>query len=283
MKKRFLLCALSLFSGVANAQKASDTLQKMIATERAFAQMSLDKGTKTAFLSYFAPTGVTFQNNEPTNGQAHWQKQPEDKGKLQWIPVYGNISTSGDLGYDTGPWAYYTNKTDAKAYANGSFITVWRKQNDGTWKVALDLGVGHPELASSNFIASAELGGKPANQDTAMVKAALLSLDYLFSKIIEKESAAKVYSPYLSENTRLYRYGIQPLTQKNEILKLLEKPSQQAKFEPINGDVSQAGDLGYVYGKASAGDKVGNYLRVWRRSAKHEWKLLLEVVTLPVE
>ncbi|MFN8352956.1 MAG: hypothetical protein U0Y10_00795 [Spirosomataceae bacterium] len=283
MKKLLTLALMGWASAISVAQKAPQALQQMIAAEKAFAQLSLDNGTNTAFLAYFAPTGVTFQNNQPTNGQAHWQKQPEDKGKLTWTPIFGNIASSGDLGYDTGPWAYYTTKADTKPSATGSFITVWQKQSTGVWKVALDLGVGHSEIAATPFVAASSLGGKPANQDTAMVKAALISTDYLFSKTLLSDGALRAYSPYLTDNTRLYRYGVEPILQKGDILKLLEKPSQKTKFEPMGGGVSQAGDLGYVYGTATTDDKVGNYLRVWRRSAKHTWELALEVVALPVE
>lgn len=283
MKTLLLFVAFGVITSLAQAQKASEALQKMIATERAFAQMSLDKGTKMAFSTFFAPSGVTFQNNLPTNGQLHWQKQPEDKGKLQWKPLFANIALAGDLGFTTGPWAYFTRRTDASPNATGSFVTIWKKQPDGSWKVALDLGVGHSALPETAFMPATKLGGKPISQDTSLIKAALMSADYLFSKAIQNDDVLKVYESYLSNDVRLYRYGSQPIMKKNEALKILIKPSQKIKFEPLGGGVSAQGDLGYVYGSASVGDKAGNYLRVWRRAGKREWEIILDLATLPVE
>ena len=44
---------------------------------------------------------------------------------------------------------YLNDSKDAKPAAFGNFMTVWKKQTDGSWKFALDLGISNPEPKAS--------------------------------------------------------------------------------------------------------------------------------------
>jgi ketosteroid isomerase-like protein len=57
---------------------------------------------------------------------------------LTWEPLYADISVSGDLGYTYGLFASHT-KT-GKLLGRGKYVTIWKKQRDGTWKYVLDGG-----------------------------------------------------------------------------------------------------------------------------------------------
>ena len=47
-----------------------------------------------------------------------------------------------DLVYETGTWSYtYTPPGEAEKTAGGRYVTVWRKQPDGGWKMLADMGV----------------------------------------------------------------------------------------------------------------------------------------------
>ena len=47
-----------------------------------------------------------------------------------------------DLVYETGTWSYtYTPPGEAEKTAGGRYVTVWRKQSDGGWKMLADMGV----------------------------------------------------------------------------------------------------------------------------------------------
>jgi ketosteroid isomerase-like protein len=64
---------------------------------------------------------------------------------LEWEPLYGDISVSGELGYTYGTWKR-TEKT-TKQISRGTYITIWKKQPDGSWKFVLDAGTqGLPDL-----------------------------------------------------------------------------------------------------------------------------------------
>jgi ketosteroid isomerase-like protein len=61
---------------------------------------------------------------------------------MTWRPTEGDIAASGDLGYTIGRWEF----TGAEGSARGSYVTIWRRQPDGSWKVVVDIGdVDAPE------------------------------------------------------------------------------------------------------------------------------------------
>jgi len=70
----------------------------------------------------------------------------DDKNnRLTWIPVGADISASGDLGYTYGTWEFHTKDKDGKpAVDYGNYTSIWKKQKDGNWKVALDMGNSRP-------------------------------------------------------------------------------------------------------------------------------------------
>jgi len=60
---------------------------------------------------------------------------------LRWEPDYADISASGDLGWTTGTYRSESPGPDGEVRTGqGRYVTIWRKQADGSWKVAMDLG-----------------------------------------------------------------------------------------------------------------------------------------------
>ena len=122
----------------------NSALQSLVETERAFSRTSAERGTREAFLAFIADDGILFR---PTavNGKEWFSKNPvppsEKRPLLSWQPIFADVSQAGDLGYTTGPWQYKSDIKDGTPVAYGNFITVWRKQADGTWKFAVDLGI----------------------------------------------------------------------------------------------------------------------------------------------
>jgi len=61
---------------------------------------------------------------------------------IHWKPLAGSISAGGDLGYTIGSYEI-TRKDDQgkRIVGSGKYVTIWRRQSDGSWKVAFDSGV----------------------------------------------------------------------------------------------------------------------------------------------
>ena len=61
--------------------------------------------------------------------------------QLTWDPETAVMLESGKVGYTSGHWIVSTKTPEGKvAKLGGQYITVWKKQKDGTWKVLWDGG-----------------------------------------------------------------------------------------------------------------------------------------------
>ena len=112
--------------------------------ERKFYRTGQEKGTRAAFLAFLADDAIVFRPG-PVNGKGVWEKRAETGLDLIWEPTFAAIARSADFGYTTGPAKWKANKKEEKFLGYGQFVSIWKKQKDGSWKVALDLGIENPE------------------------------------------------------------------------------------------------------------------------------------------
>ena len=119
--------------------------------EARFAKDVLERGG-AGFASWFADDGVALGNGAaPLIGKvaiaksANWS--PKDY-QLTWTPTDGMMGPSGDMGYT---WGHFEGRSkDANGnpvLTSGRYITVWRKEPDGSWKVVLDAGANDAPAA----------------------------------------------------------------------------------------------------------------------------------------
>lgn len=60
--------------------------------------------------------------------------------KLTWTPTWVGVAASGDLGYTGGSYDFSCKDASGKTITDkGKYLTVWKKQADGSWKVLLDM------------------------------------------------------------------------------------------------------------------------------------------------
>ena len=123
----------------------------LLELEGRFAQAVAAGGGK-AFATWFADDAVTLNNGRaPVLGraaiaaQAQWD--PRDY-QLTWTPAGAQMGPSNDMGYT---WGHYEGRTKDKSgqpiLTTGRYITIWRKQPDGVWKVAMDASANEPPNA----------------------------------------------------------------------------------------------------------------------------------------
>jgi ketosteroid isomerase-like protein len=118
--------------------------QVMMNTDIEFSNMSVEKGMIVAFLSYAADNGVMLRNNGyPIVGKDSiskgLQSRPDSSFILTWSPLFAEISASCDLGYTYGTFKLEL-KDSVHTINDGTYLTIWKKQTDGTWKWVLDTG-----------------------------------------------------------------------------------------------------------------------------------------------
>ena len=140
----FFAACLLLVSAIVRAETPAEAVQAMVEAEKKFYETGQEKGTRAAFLEFLAEDGIIFRPG-PVNGKEAWGKRPETGLDLVWEPTFAVIARSADFGYDTGPAKWRANKKEEKFTGHGQFISIWKKQKDGLWKVALDCGIENPE------------------------------------------------------------------------------------------------------------------------------------------
>jgi ketosteroid isomerase-like protein len=102
-----------------------------------------------AFADWFAGDGVALGNAAaPLIGKVAIAKSAGWSAKdyqLTWTPTDALMGPSGDMGYT---WGHYEGRSkDANGnpvLTSGRYITMWRKESDGNWKVVLDAGSNEP-------------------------------------------------------------------------------------------------------------------------------------------
>jgi ketosteroid isomerase-like protein len=274
----FLLFSISTF---AQDPKQKEGLQKLIETEKAFAQASIDKGTKNAFLEFLNKESVVFDKSMSVNGLEYWQNI-DFKGVTTWTPVLAEISGSLDLAYTVGNFQFHNNTADEKPSTFGSFVTLWKKQVDNTWKVAVDMGVSHDEIINtSTNITENYPTFKPSELKNQIVLAERMVFmnDHFYWK--NAKTSLNPFEPHLSQNIRVYRKNLKPLIGKENAKVFLKKTyDKNVVYTGLKAISSNAGDLVCVYGVISGVGKSGTYLRIWKQEAKDVWKMVVEMVDM---
>ena len=60
--------------------------------------------------------------------------------RIEWRPTKVEAARSGDLGYSTGIYQMTFKDPSGKIIEDhGKYVTVWKKQRNGKWKVAYDI------------------------------------------------------------------------------------------------------------------------------------------------
>jgi ketosteroid isomerase-like protein len=272
---------------IAFAQKMNNqaTLDSLVEAERAFASASVAKGMREAFIMNLADDSTLFRPHAVA-GRKWMMEQPARSGLLTWKPIFADVSASGELGYTTGPWEFRRNGPDDKEVAHGNFVSLWKKQADGTWKVVVDTGISNPpptskpEGVQSPGTNSASL--KSGKIDVASEQAALLEIDRKFSQASESSGALASYLAYTTDDVRVFREEKFPFIGKQAMQAALSAQTGLLKWNPAKSDVAKAGDLGYTYGIAefkapnASETEYFNYLRIWRKQAQGTWKVVLD-------
>lgn len=116
---------------------------QLLQTDRAFAAASRQVGPADAFHQF--TTDDTLQlpaEGDPRRGrEAIREALIEGPPRvLNWQPQFAEVADAEDLGWTWGWWQLYEPGAGGKRLAQGKYVNIWKKQDDGTWKLRLDLG-----------------------------------------------------------------------------------------------------------------------------------------------
>ena len=120
-------------------------VENLLAADRTFAS-DVAKDGLAGWLRWFEDDGAQIEAGRVYRGRRTIEGLmaplfAQGNVELTWEPEGGDVAASGDLGYTWG--RYEVRGTDDRGTGwvrRGRYVTVWRHRQNGTWRVALDIG-----------------------------------------------------------------------------------------------------------------------------------------------
>ena len=141
-----------LAAGCGASVNVEQERNNLLALDREWSQTTKDAKT---FLSYFASDATAYAPGMPAVSGTEaigrtWAGMISAPGfALSWTPTKADVSSSGDLGSTAGTYEMSMGGATDK----GKYVSVWKKQPDGAWKVSDDIfnsdmapGAGGPHV-----------------------------------------------------------------------------------------------------------------------------------------
>jgi len=282
---RYLLSValLLLASNHTFGQLSNGRVNSLLAAENYFAAYAKEKGIRDAFLKVSDNETILFRPDPVKAEDFFDKKSSDDPGQLAWTPVFAKISKSGDWGFTSGP--YFYTKEDSSTTSYGQYLSVWRTNTKGVWKLALDLGVSHPKpmvepglnfTDPKNFKFFRQQSEGRLKQREEMI----LTTDKLFSNtLIDNQRFA--YDTFFAEEGRLLFPGNEPVTGKTKIKNFLIQQKINIETKPAIANRALGSDLAYSYGNAlitqNNVSRKFNYVRIWESQEGFKWNVILEI------
>jgi ketosteroid isomerase-like protein len=275
----------------------AENLTSLINAERAFSRASETTGIREAFLTWLAPDALVFRP-APVAGRPVYEKMdPASPTVLTWEPEVAEIAASGELGYTSGPYRIRTER-GAKPTVFGHYVSVWKKQTDGTWRVFLDVGIQHGPPSSSAPVAKVTTPRAGAVFEPLSPEAYRDELGIVgkraggFESMVNSRGSRSAYREFATDDIRIYRPGRFPSVGKALIKKLVPRSAGGAhpRANKRRGNyqvlVAWSADLACAYGTSMYLEKQSPiettaYLRIWRKESSGVWKISLDI-ELPV-
>jgi ketosteroid isomerase-like protein len=257
------LFAASFLSLWAKADEAP-VAQIVAQTERAFSARCSQIGIRDSFLEYFAADAIRFAPEPRLARPDLEQEQSSTKVRLTWEPKIVRVASTSQLAVSTGPYVLQTATN--KSY--GYYLSVWKQQTDGGWKVAADIGVPGPVASNlaDDFQSYQDASDQGGQVDLLSYEREqfnpVLDLDHIYRSVASPETVFE--RDMQSLQTGQAEYAVFLYLQK----------TKRAKLTQAGGSTS--GNLGFTYGTQSDGNSTVGYLRVWvlRQS---RWLLMFDV------
>lgn len=129
----------------------------LIAADEAFAAATAERGLD-GWLAAFDSSAIQMEPDRPftpgieTIRAAMAPVFADSTFRLTWQPTMAFVSAAGDLGYTLGTWQSRRYTADGRgAVSTGKYVTIWRKEGDGSWKVVFDGGNPDSSPRSENL------------------------------------------------------------------------------------------------------------------------------------
>jgi len=154
------IVTMLMFAGAAIAQNQAPAIATGAASTEALAEArraiekgnaqwveAWGKGDSSLIASLFAEDGVQLvSKGKLVKGrQSILERQKVamagvDPGVKVTVTTAG-VWLDGDVAYETGKYKYEYKEKGKPGVDEGRYVTIWRRQKDGSWKLVMDMGV----------------------------------------------------------------------------------------------------------------------------------------------
>lgn len=152
MRRLTALLGLVLICTCVSWGQAKPEAEPLMQADRDFNKATQERKLE-GWMEYMADNVVLGHEDQPNFGKDAVRKAMAmlntPGSSLTWEPTYGELFAGGELGFTTGKWVRRgKNSQGEERVGTGRYLTVWKKQKDGSWKVVWDGGTADPKPAS---------------------------------------------------------------------------------------------------------------------------------------
>lgn len=120
---------------------------ELIEADRAFARATAERGVD-GWTEWFDAEGTMIRGTGEIVGRSDIRAAmapllSDSTIRFRWTPTRAVVSESGDLGFTLGPYEVVAADPapgEEAVRSRGMYLTVWRRQADGSWRVVTDIG-----------------------------------------------------------------------------------------------------------------------------------------------
>jgi ketosteroid isomerase-like protein len=143
---RVLVAVLLLGPALAAEVRGGEMEEQLMEADRRFCA-DVQEGGAEAWALWFAEDGVQFPTEGRVEGRAEILALMEESfvpgaPALRWEPTEVAVAASGELGWTVGRWRLVREE---EVLRRGNYVTLWKRDAEGRWKVAVDIGNRDPE------------------------------------------------------------------------------------------------------------------------------------------
>ncbi len=135
-----IICLTACFFPKKNDQLNTDKDKlTLLKTDKDFANVSVEKGMKTAYMEFIDSNAVLLRPNSMPILDAEavdYIIALKDTGYIvTWAPSNAVVAASGDLGYTYGTYEVSVGENEPSLL--GTYVSIWKKGADDKWKFVL--------------------------------------------------------------------------------------------------------------------------------------------------
>lgn len=259
-----------------------DKVGSLITADRTAASIAKKETPHKAFMSIVDKESVLYVPS-PVNAINYLKNRPNIPDRMSWKPNFALVSKSLDWGVTSGPMDF--QKVGA-VKRHGQYLTVWRRDKKGNWKVEIRAEVENHGKGSPSDLVYYEPDDSWYLKHRSKVRLqqreeVVTQSDELFSTILKADNET-AFDEFLADDVRYYYPWEDEIEGKKEVLSFLKKKRIEITTEPGGVGRAYSGEYAYTSGTATVRSKEKvvkfNYVRIWQLKDDYQWRVIIEMM-----